>query len=370
MMALEQPIATPLTVSQEPRSTEPGARALVPGTGDLLTPAALAALAIHAPGVPTELWQRALIGPVQELLIRPGKGFRARLSEIAYRLAGGRGTPPAALANLLEVVHAGSMIIDDIEDGSRRRRGGPAVHHVHGMPLALNAGNWMYFAPFSLLDDLDLRAGAQLHLLRRMARVLLDCHFGQALDLGARLHELRPHEIEDVAATITTLKTGRLLGLAAEAGAVVAGAPPELVAAMASFGEELGVGLQMLDDLGNLSGHASADKRYEDLRSGRVTWVWAWAARQLPSAELAQLIDERARLARLARLDMPEDERRSASRWLPLATRLRAAVLAHGRLTVHWHLSGALARLREAVGDHAGLAALAEEIARLEVSYG
>jgi len=47
---------------------------------------------------------------------------------------------------------------------------------------------------------------------------------------------------------------------------------------MAGFGREVGVALQQLDDLGNLSGKGPPAKRYEDLRNGRLTWPWAWAA--------------------------------------------------------------------------------------------
>jgi geranylgeranyl pyrophosphate synthase len=333
----------------------------------MLSPSALATLAPTARGVPASLWQRVLTGPVTELLARPGKGFRAQLTEIAYRLGGGQGVAPPALAAMLELVHAGSMIIDDIEDDSLVRRGGPAVHRLHGMPLALNAGNWLYFAPFDVLPELGLDADRELHLHRRISRVLLDCHFGQALDLGAQLGTLAQASIPDVVATITALKTGRLLALAAEAGAITAGASQTRAWAIADFGQDLGVGLQMLDDLDNLSGRLPPGKRFEDLRAGRVTWPWAWAAAELDDGAFAALVAERDRLAREA---ADSDDARGCARWQPLAARLRATVGAHGRLTCRWHLRQARLRLRAAVGEHAALAALEREIARLEASYG
>jgi geranylgeranyl pyrophosphate synthase len=372
-MALEQP-STDRTLS--PAAAAPPAAPTTRPLAALLGPRALAAL-VPAAEVPMVLWRKVLVDPVQELLLRPGKGFRARLTEIAFRLAGGQGQPPPALAAMLEVVHAGSMIVDDIEDDSIERRGGPTVHRIHGVPIALNAGNWMYFAPFALLRDLGLGADDELHLHRRISRVLLDCHFGQALDLGARPGEVSQSQIADVVKTTSVLKTGRLLALAAEAGAITAGASGACAIAIADFGEALGVGLQMLDDLGNLSGRAPADKRYEDLRCGRLTWPWAWAASQLDEAKFAGLVAERDRLGREESADAGR-ARRSA-RWQPLAVSLRGLVGAHGRLAAHWHLREALCQLRDDLNappaaDAAASApvmdALEREIARLEASYG
>jgi geranylgeranyl pyrophosphate synthase len=334
----------------------------------LLSSEAMAALGPAAAGVPRQLWQRALAAPIEEILFRPGKGFRGRLTELTYRLAGGRGRPPEQIAAILEIIHAGSMIVDDIEDGSRERRGAPALHHMFGVPLALNAGNWMYFAPFALIDDLDLPATAELYLRKRMSRVMLDCHYGQALDLAARPSAIDPAQLTDVVATMTTLKTGRLLAFAAEAGALCAGADEALIGHVAAFGEALGVGLQMLDDLGNLSGRAPADKRYEDLRNGRVTWPWAWAAQQLERGHFDELVGRAEQLVGVdpcGRNGQPD-----ISRWEPLAAALRTATAAHGRLQAHWHLREALCRLRDHVDDNDLIDAVEREIARLEVSYG
>jgi geranylgeranyl pyrophosphate synthase len=326
---------------------------------------ARARLCPTAAGVPEALWRKALVNPVGEILGRPGKGFRRRLVELAYVLGGGAGDPPAALGAMLETLHAGSMIVDDIEDDSDERRGEPAVHRVFGLPIALNAGNWMYFAPFELITELGLSAASELHLRRRMARVLLDCHFGQALDLATRLHAVPQTGVRDVAATISTLKTGRLLALAAEAGALAAGAKPADVAAIAAFGEALGVGLQMLDDLGDLSPHTPRSKRFEDLAEGRVTWPWAWAAELLSERAYRGFVNDRVQAA------TARDGRLEA-----FAGRLRHLVAAQGRSQAHWHLGEALRTLRAHLGPcpparvAAALDGAADEIARLEASYG
>ncbi len=354
----------------EPASGQPLPEAAQLLLEQVLSSAGLGALGPAAAGVPEVVWRDALLAPVLDILGRPGKGFRGRLTEAAFHLAGGTGDPPPALAAIFEIIHAGSMIVDDIEDDSSERRGAPAVHRRHGLPLALNAGNWMYFAPIRLLGALGLPAAAELHLGRRLSEVLLDCHFGQALDLGARLASIPQTRVSDVATTISTLKTGRLLALAAEAGALCAGASAEVTAALADFGGALGVGLQMLDDLGNLSGRTPSGKRYEDLRHGRVTWPWAWAAAQLDGPAFAELVGQGERLSAEARLSLARAP--GADRFEPLAATLRGLVVGPGRLEAHWHLHEALRHLRERLGPQpsGAIERVEKEIARLEVSYG
>lgn len=343
---------------------------------DLFTPEALGAVAPSAATLPPSLWAQALRDPVLALLQRPGKGFRQRMTDLAFRLAGGQGAPPPLLGALLEVIHAGSMIIDDIEDGSPERRGGPAVHRQHGLPLALNAGNWMYFAPLDLLSRLGLPPDAELHLHRRASRTLLDCHYGQALDLAARPELVGQAHLTGAARTISTLKTGRLLGLCAEAGAMLAGADDATATALHRFGEALGVGLQMLDDLGNLSGRMVPQRRHEDLRQGRVTWVWAWAGDLVDERAFADLCRQsqqvRDPIAPPIADEPPAVGEGRLRRCEALAANLRALVLGHGRLLAHWHLTEALAALRAQLppGQEPALAALEGEIARLEASYG
>jgi geranylgeranyl pyrophosphate synthase len=257
--------------------------------------------------------------------------------------------------------------------------GGPAIHHLHGEPVAINAGTWMYFWPLDFLGRLGLAASRELALRRTTTRTLLDCHFGQALDLSARVPELSPAELPAVVRTITALKTGRLMELAAVVGAVAAGGAPSTIEALGRFGHDLGVGLQMLDDLGNLTGRAAPSKRHEDLRHGRATWPWAWAAETLDPDENQRLVREQARL-----LATPAPDRAGLAE--PLAAQLRAAVGGHGRLQAHWHLDQALAALRgsleappappqpgapcPSIAGRELLAAVQAELSRLETCYG
>ncbi len=136
--------------------------------------------------LPRAVWESALLGPAREILARPGKEFRKNLVEIAWQLSGGASKTPIVLSLLVEILHAGSLVIDDIEDGSPYRRGKPALHAMCGVPVALNTGNWLYFWPFALLSRLGFPAPEELELSREIVRTLMACHCGQGLDLSVR----------------------------------------------------------------------------------------------------------------------------------------------------------------------------------------
>lgn len=307
--------------------------------------------------VPFRLWEAALYGPLAEYLARPGKEFRARLVRAAWQLGGGRGAIPEELPLLVEILHAASLIIDDIEDGSAYRRGGPALHCVMGTPLAINAGNWMYFWPEVALEAMALPPSVELQLRRTISRTLLACHEGQALDLSVRVTELARGEVAGVVRATTVRKTGSLFELAASMGATASGAALGPREAIQRFGRELGVGLQMLDDLSGLTNEQRCHKGHEDLLLERPTWPWAWLAEDLDDADYDAMIDLGRRVAR--RDAHPEI----------MARRIRHALGDSGKARIRGQLARTLSDLEAEVGPSAVLGSLKQEIAMLEDSY-
>jgi geranylgeranyl pyrophosphate synthase len=304
------------------------------------------------------IWQRALQAPVLDFVERPSKALRAALVCRCYELAGGAAPCPEELGAIVEILHAGSLIIDDIEDGSTSRRGAPALHALHGLPVALNAGNWMYFWALDLVQRLPLTDAVQLSLYRWVLRTLLRSHHGQGLDLTADVYGLSQGDVPKLVRATTELKTGALMELSAVLGALAAGAAPALADEFARFGREVGVALQMLDDVGGLVSEKRCHKGHEDLVLGRPTWPWAWLALELPAQRYAELLDLGTHVA--ARRQHPE----------LLARRLRAQLRGSGRVRIRRHLHATFARLERAAGASAALSALRAELQRMEKSYG
>jgi geranylgeranyl pyrophosphate synthase len=234
-------------------------------------------------------------------------------------------------AEVVELIHAGSLIVDDIEDGSRTRRGQPALHIRYGMALALNAGNWLYFWPYQLLKQLRLPVDKMTFASECYHQTLLRAHFGQALDLGARVDAIPRCQTEDVCLASMRLKTGALMGFALLLGGLAAAAPKRALSVIDEFGSDLGVALQMFDDLGNVTGKCAPAKKYEDLLLNRPSWVWACAAQTANDQQYDQFV--------------------AAVKKLPDATELEAWVEKHrlmdvGRESARRHLDLAFHKLR------------------------
>jgi geranylgeranyl pyrophosphate synthase len=300
-------------------------------------------------------FERHLLAAAREFLARPGKAFRARLVEVAYALAGGaRNRLPHACLEAIELLHAGSLIVDDIQDSALTRRGAPALHQLVGTPKALNTGNWLYFVALSRLHQLDLPALRALSLSRAAHECLVRCHEGQALDLGVRVSEAKASELGALAHATSTLKTGALMGFAARLGAEVAGGGEAELLALERFGAKIGLALQMLDDLGSFVSSERSEKALEDLAEERVSWVWAWARETLDEVSFRQLLRSLPNKA-----EHPE-----------LCARLAQASAALGKARVRLAIAGALNELCQEFASGPALDQLKLELSRLEKSYG
>jgi geranylgeranyl pyrophosphate synthase len=233
-----------------------------------------------------DIIQIALLSPVKDLTSNHGKRIRGQLVHLSWRLVT-EGNPFSVIGSkqcrtcgeVVELIHAGSLVVDDIEDGSRMRRGKPALHIRYGLPIALNAGNWLYFWPFELVKALKLPSETTLSVYEYYHQALLRAHFGQAIDLGSRVDSLLQGCVAEVCRASMELKTGALMGFAMVLGGAIGGATKETILTLGDFGRELGVALQMFDDLGNVLGIREPSKRYEDLTLYRPSWAWACAAK-------------------------------------------------------------------------------------------
>jgi geranylgeranyl pyrophosphate synthase len=190
----------------------------------------------------------------------------------------------------VELIHAGSLVVDDIEDGSMIRRGKPALHIRYGLPTALNAGNWLYFWPFQLIKALELPSRTVLSVYEYYHRTLLRAHFGQAMDLGSGVDRLLQSRVPEVCLATMELKTGALMGFAMLLGAATARATEGVTSLLDEFGRDLGIALQMFDDLGNVLGIREPAKKYEDLMLRRPSWAWGCAARTSSSQHYQQFV--------------------------------------------------------------------------------
>ena len=277
-----------------------------PGTAAVLLGAADGPLRA---GVRDQQLHDALVAPVRHLIDQGGKAWRPYLMLMAVQACGGSGEEYRPLFAAAELLHDGSLIIDDVEDEAAVRRGAPSSHVRFGTARAVNAGTAAYFAfdhavRTTLPDDPALRQDVyELYL-----GALRAGHAGQGLDIlgqhEAAARAVRTGDFGDLEQRVLAthwLKSGVPAGSFARLAARLAGAGPAVLAAFGAFGESLGVAYQVADDVLDLTGHswrpgaAGGVKPLrppgEDIRNGKVTLPLARALAAAGGAGAGKLYD-------------------------------------------------------------------------------
>lgn len=245
-----------------------------------------------------DLLQQQLFAPLIDLLSRPSKKFRGPLVEFGFRIGAdetGSLTNQQVqlfetLSSVVEYFHAASLAIDDIQDDSATRRGRPSLHKIYGQNVALNAGNWLYFWPFEMIEALELPMNVSFALQTACRRTLLRAHYGQALDVGINISQIPQSRIHNVVLASLELKSGALMSLPMELGAILSGLGEQRAAAIRQFGHRFGIALQMFNDLGNFWGGKEPEKKMEDLKHRRPSWLWGSLASTLEPREFAHFM--------------------------------------------------------------------------------
>ncbi len=200
----------------------------------------------------------ALVAAMRYSVLAGGKRLRPLLFLAGAESAGKERLPGDAIeaAAALELLHTYSLIHDDLPcmDDDALRRGRATCHVVYGEATALLAGDALQTLGFELLATRpsgDSNAARRADAAARAARAIgvAGMAGGQALDLGATGTEISAPERPAHLRRIHALKTGRLIRLSLELGALHAGADPDRLRGVSRFGEALGLLFQIADDL-------------------------------------------------------------------------------------------------------------------------
>ena len=191
-----------------------------------------------------------------DILDRGGKRWRPVLLLLAAEAIGGKGIVDKIkdFVILPEVVHNGTLVVDDVEDGSEMRRGKPCLNISYGVDLAVNAGNSMYFLPLQvLMNNKTLSDKQKVKIYDIYSQEMINVSYGQGFDIY--WHKGLADEVsQEQYLQMCAYKTGCLARLAAKVGAVLGGADDETVEAAGKFAEAIGIAFQIQDDLLNLVG--------------------------------------------------------------------------------------------------------------------
>jgi geranylgeranyl diphosphate synthase type I len=213
---------------------------------------------------------REFYASVWDLLERGGKRFRPALTFLACECVGGRKEEAVGAAAAVELLHNMTLVHDDIEDQSELRRGKPCIHKIYGTPTAINAGDAMLIKVFEIANSSKIPQERCQKLVAKIAERAYGITWGQAFEFSMWK---RGNFTEEEVIRLLRYKTGALTGLSTEAGAIAGGGSREQLEMLGEFGETVGIGFQIIDDLLNVIGDV---KEYGkeiggDIREGKRT---------------------------------------------------------------------------------------------------
>lgn len=226
-----------------------------------------------------ETLNKTIADPVWEFLDRGGKRWRPALFLLISEALGKNPDEFADFAIIPEVVHNGTLMIDDIEDASELRRGKPCTYRTYGIDVAINAGNAMYYLP--LLPLIRNREKLSAKKLSKVYEVyvqeMISLSLGQAMDIAWHRGLADADEIDEKDyLQMCAYKTGTLARMSAKISAVLSDASEELVEKLGQFAESIGVAFQMQDDVLDLTSmefESGKGGRGQDITEGKRSLV-------------------------------------------------------------------------------------------------
>ena len=207
----------------------------------------------------------AVEGYVAYAVESTGKRLRPALSLIAGGATGNIGPDHFDLAVVVELIHAATLVHDDILDSADTRRGQPTANAKWGNALSVLLGDCLFSHALKLASGFR-----SSEMMRRMAEAASEVCSGEIIQTQRRF-DLKL-SVPDYY-RIIEMKTGALFAVATELGAFLNEATPSVIAAMRTFGLKFGTAFQIYDDVLDLAGDESnAGKTLgSDLRKGKLT---------------------------------------------------------------------------------------------------
>ena len=207
-----------------------------------------------------------LVRQVAEYIISSGgKRMRPALVLLAAGAMGYEGNRHQEMAAVVEFIHTATLLHDDVVDESALRRGRDTANAMFGNAASVLVGDFLYSRAFQMMVEVDDM---------RIMRVLSDAT--NVIAEGEVLQLMNCHDA-DVDETrylqVIRYKTAKLFEAAAQLGAILGQASPEVEQALASYGMHLGTAFQLVDDVLDYSGEEADTGKHigDDLAEGKPT---------------------------------------------------------------------------------------------------
>jgi octaprenyl-diphosphate synthase len=194
-----------------------------------------------------------------------GKRLRPMLTIAAARLCGYQGAGHIRLAAAVEFMHTATLLHDDVVDESDFRRGRKSARIVWGNQASVLVGDFLLGQAFRMM--VEVGSLPALKILSNAAAVIAE---GEVMQLDAAKDTATT---EDEYLAIISAKTAALFSAATEVGAAVANRPAAEQTALKSYGRNLGIAFQLVDDALDYSGDSARLGKSigDDFREGKIT---------------------------------------------------------------------------------------------------
>ena len=194
-----------------------------------------------------------------------GKRLRPMLTLACARLCGYEGDNHVRLAATVEFIHTATLLHDDVVDESGQRRGRPTANLLWDNKSSVLVGDYLFARAFQLMVETDT-----IRVLDILANAAATIAEGEVLQLTAAQNLATTEEIY---LQVVRGKTAALFAAACEVGGVIAGQPDPVSEALRTYGDALGVSFQIVDDLLDFEGDASATGKNvgDDFRERKLT---------------------------------------------------------------------------------------------------
>ena len=201
----------------------------------------------------------------RHLIDSGGKRLRPMLTIAAAKLCGYGGDGHVRLAASVEFMHTATLLHDDVVDQSSLRRGKIAARLLWGNEASVLVGDYLLGQAFKMMVDVG-SLGA-LRILSDAAAIIAE---GEVMQL---ITANNTETTEDDYLAVIDAKTAALFAAAAEVGAAIAERPKSEAAALRSYGRNLGLAFQLVDDALDYSGEQSKLGKTvgDDFRDGKIT---------------------------------------------------------------------------------------------------
>ena len=214
-----------------------------------------------------------------------GKRLRPALLLLSAKLLGNGHAGPSAirLGAVVEIIHAATLVHDDVIDDARTRRGRPSTNVQWGNHISVLAGDWLYMQAFqAALRERNFRI---LDLLIGLTQMMVE---GELLQLE-RIGRISVSEADCM--ELVDRKTACLFSVCARLGALVSGADSPTEERLGEYAWNLGMAFQLIDDLLDFTSREQILGKPvgNDLREGKVTLPLVYALERASAEERAQV---------------------------------------------------------------------------------